>query len=103
MKIGVEYPQSDAIAHYLLQPRTQEWFEKNLDAGTWQLTQSRAGAVTFVLQKTEFDMMQLCIDCMSEELWATPNQWEQQFADDLRKVLKKARNARGTHTKKYRD
>ncbi len=103
MRISVEYPQSDAIAHYLLQPQTRKWFEDNLDTGTWSLTQSRGGAVTFVLQKTEFDMMQLCIDCMSTELWATPNQWGQQFADHLRGLLKKARNSRGKHAKKYRD
>ncbi len=103
MRISVEYPQSDAIAHYLMQPLTRTWFEVNLDTDTWLLTQSREGTVTFVLQKIEFDMMELCIDCMSTELWTTPNQWGEQFADHLRRVLSKARNSRGSHAKKYRD
>lgn len=94
LRIGIDLPRDSIDVPYLQNPQVKGWFEKNLDEGTWQLKNLGDGMIRFELLNMTADMIELTLDAMKKELWATPNDSRNYIVGRLRQELNRAKNSR---------
>ena len=102
MKISINFKPHDALGQWVDREAQRQWLKAALDAGTWSVTKNSDG-VCLTLEKMSFTDMDATIALMAENMTPTPNDWRRQLAGELNTILKRARNSRGTHAKKWQD